>query len=204
MELLEFLHLIDDDRPAGEFQGHSLGAWPEIDVRRAYFCSLVRRDPGPDPDACFAELYCRYVVHDAEVLPRFKGGTCDGQIDWQRAWYDVQDFLDVPVEDCPECGPGGTFTAGRHRHTMISGCPVYENWRGPHCPPNPFGEEFLLPADKYGTLTVCGSAWSVDDGPLYCKGCYREVDASWDRHEIYKLWEAPSLEHYAERIGRLL
>jgi hypothetical protein len=213
MELIEFLHLIDDDSDAGTIQGHRLGAWPQIDVRRAYFCSKVRSDGvgGPDMDECFARLY---RLHEAGALPIFDSpkSSAYGQIDWDSAWYAVQKELGPPDVDCAEClargdsdGLGGV-TVGRTRH-MGRGwmtCSTYKAGHESRCPPNPLGPESCVPGDFYGALTVCGSAWSVNDGPPYCKGCYVEVDPSYDRHDIYRLWEAPDLEHYAKQIGRLL
>lgn len=197
--VLEFLELIDGDSDKGQVRGHSLGAWPEIDVRRHFYVALRPPVPGhptpADPAESLAQLYVEY---HAGTLRRHNLG-----IDWDGELYRISEQL-APKVDCTACKPDDgrpRHAAGGLWHTSMD-CPTYRAYIDRSCPPGPWGE--LVPGDFYGCLTACGSAWSINDGPEYCKGCYRTVDPSYDRHEIYRMWEAPDLAHYAERIERLL
>lgn len=125
-------------------------------------------------DDAFAGLYRAYL--DDTLVRYSERSKVAGQIDWSRSWYDLTDQL-------------GFVWGERFAQPCHHGRSEAEiHW-----------------GDRYGCLTACcGSAWSVNDGPPYCKCCFAEIDSSADRHEIYQLWEAPDLAHYAERIARLL
>jgi hypothetical protein len=167
--------------------------WPSLDVRARYYNKL--HDPDHDPSQIF------WLLYKAVELPLIQRGLEAGKVDWSEAYY-TQTQTTWPPQPCPRCGSGDArVTVGRFIHGAAwQACPQYElDTMGRRCPHGSNGS--VQPGDAYGCLTACcGAAWSINDGPPYCKCCYAEIDTSYERHEIYEMWEAPDLAHYAKRI----
>ena len=41
-----------------------------------------------------------------------------------------------------------------------------------------------LDAWPYHPTPCCGASASISDGPMYCKGCYEEVDGAFGNHPV--------------------
>lgn len=199
--ILAFLETLDTD--------HSWG-WPPIDVRRLYFVALT--DPDQlDPSEKLARLW-RAVCDDTLARYTSPSSVSFGEVDWDESLRRIENEMRGPITECdcyasrPE-GHGGEIVGTKvHGGPAKIDCPIYlaEKDRRRTCRhSHRFGT--FVPGDTFGTLTACcGAAWSVDDGPYYCKCCYAEVNACYDRHAIYAMWESPDLRHFAERIARLV
>jgi hypothetical protein len=160
--------------------------WPDLDVRamqRYYLGTPV------DVPAILEVLY------SVDVRLHCEGNMLYGSDEW-AIWRtrEIHTELRMAGRDLfPD------WDAGLERDTRYG--PHYQPlncWHG--IDPNVWNP--LHAGDAFGCLTACcGAAWSINDGPEYCKCCYASLDIGWDRHDIYELWEAPPLSWFAERMS---